>query len=171
VYCPAANIGLGYTWSTAENAEVFAEDAEMTDFKFTQRIIACAMRVHSALGPGLLESAYRECLSFELVRDGFFVEKEKPMPLVYSKVKLDCGYRVDIMVERRLILEIKAVDGLNEVHLAQLLTYLKLSDCRFGFLMNFNVLHLRDGIKRVVNKYDDSASSAKTSATSAVDVT
>ena len=78
------------------------------------------MRVHSSLGPGLLESAYRECLFFELMRGGFFVEKEKPMPLVYSDVKLDCGYRVDIIVERRLILEIKAVEGLNDVHLAQL---------------------------------------------------
>ena len=115
------------------------------------------MKVHSGLGPGLLESAYRECLFFELLRAGFFVEKEKPMPLVYSEVKLDCGYRVDIIVERCLILEIKSVEGLNDVHLAQLLTYLKLADYRLGFLMNFNVLHLRDGIRRVVNRYDDSA--------------
>jgi GxxExxY protein len=128
------------------------------------------MKVHSGLGPGLLESAYRECLFFELMRSGFFVEKEKPMPLVYSEVKLDCGYRVDIIVERRLILEIKAVEGLNDVHRAQLLTYLKLADCRLGFLMNFNVLHLRDGIRRVVNRYDDSAPSAKTSAASAVNL-
>jgi GxxExxY protein len=116
----------------------------------------------------LLESAYRECLAFELVRSGFFVEKEKPMPLVYSKVRLDCDYRVDIMVERRVILEIKAVEGLNDVHLAQLLTYLRLADCRLGLIMNFNVLHFRDGIRRVVNRYEDSAPSAKPSAASAV---
>lgn len=140
----------------------------LTNYELTQKVIGCAMKVHSGLGPGLLESAYRECLSFELMTAGFFVEKEKPMPLVYSRVKLDCGYRVDIMVERRLILEIKAVEGLNDVHLAQLLTYLKLADCRLGLIMNFNVLHLREGIRRVVNRFDDSATSAQTSALSAV---
>lgn len=90
------------------------------------------------------------------------------MPLVYSDVKLDCGYRVDIMVERRVILEIKSVEGINDIHLAQVLTYLRLADCRLGLIFNFNVLHLRDGIRRVVNKYEDSAPSAKTSASSAV---
>ena len=92
------------------------------------------------------------------------------MPLVYSKVRLDCGYRVDIMVERRLILEIKAVEAINDVHLAQVLTYLKLADLRLGLIMNFHVLHLRNGIRRVVNKYDDSAFSAESSASSAVNV-
>ncbi len=101
------------------------------------------MKVHSALGPGLLESAYKECLCFELTRAGLFAEKEKPMPLVYSKVRLDCGYRVDIMVERRLILEIKAVEAINDVHLAQVLTYLKLADLRLGLILNFHALHLR----------------------------
>jgi GxxExxY protein len=126
------------------------------------------MKVHSGLGPGLLESAYQECLCFELLKTGLYVEKQKPMPLIYSDVKLDCGYRVDIMVERRLILEIKSVEAINDIHLAQVLTYLKLADCRLGLIMNFNVVHLREGIRRVVNKYDDSASSAKTSASSAV---
>lgn len=125
------------------------------------------MKVHSGLGPGLLESAYKECLCFELRQAGFFVEKEKPMPLVYSEVKLDCGYRVDIMVERRLILEIKAVEAINDVHLAQVITYLKLADLRLG-LINFHVVHMRSGIRRVVNRYDDSASSAQTSPSSAV---
>jgi len=142
----------------------------LNNYEFTQRVIRCAMKVHTGLGPGLLESAYRECLRFELARNGFFVEKEKPMPLVYSEVKLNCGYRVDLMVERRLILEIKAVEGINDVHLAQLLTYLKLADCRLGLIMNFNVLHLRNGIRQVVNRYDDSAPSAKTSAASAVNL-
>jgi GxxExxY protein len=140
----------------------------MTDYELTQKVIGCAMKVHSALDPGLLESAYQECLCFELLRAGLYVEKQKPVPLAYSEVKLDCGYRVDVMVERRLILEIKSVEALNDIHLAQVLTYLRLANCRLALLMNFNVLHLRDGIRRVVNQYDDSASSAKTSASSAV---
>lgn len=98
------------------------------------------------------------------------MEKQKAMPLIYSEVKLDCGYRVDIMVERRLILEIKSVEAINDIHLAQVLTYLRLANCHLALLMNFNVLHLREGIRRVVNKYDDSASSAKTSASSAVNL-
>jgi GxxExxY protein len=140
----------------------------VTDYELTQTVIGCAMKVHTALGPGLLESAYQECLCFELMRAGLFAEKEKRMPLIYSEVKLDCGYRVDIMVERRLVLEIKAVEAINDVHLAQVLTYLKLADLGLGLILNFHVLHLRDGIKRVVNRFDDSASSAKTSAPSAV---
>lgn len=142
----------------------------MTDYELTQKVIGCAMRVHSGLGPGLLESAYQECLCFELIKAGLFVEKQKPMPLVYSQVKLDCGYRVDIMVERRLILEIKSVEAINDIHLAQVLTYLRLANCRLALIMNFNVLHLREGIRRVVNNYDDSASSAKASAPSAVNL-
>jgi GxxExxY protein len=140
------------------------------DHELTQAVIGCAMKVHSALGPGLLESAYQECLCYELITAGLFVEKQKPMPLVYSEVKLDCGYRVDIMVQKRLILEIKSVEAINDIHLAQVLTYLKLANCRLALIMNFNVLHMRDGIRRVVNQYDDSASSAKASAPSAVNV-
>ncbi len=124
----------------------------MTDYELTQKVIGCAMKVHSALGPELLESAYQECLCFELLRAGLNVEKQKPMPLVYSEVKLECGYRVDIMVERRLILEIKSVEAINDIHLAQVLTYLRLANCRLALLMNFNVLRLRDGIRRVVNQ-------------------
>jgi GxxExxY protein len=140
----------------------------MTDYELTQKVIGCAMKVHTALGPGLLESAYKECLCFELRMAGLIAEKEKPMPLIYSAVRLDCGYRVDILVENRLILEIKAVEAINEVHLAQVLTYLKLADLRLGLIMNFHALHLRNGIKRVVNRYDNSASSAETSVYSAV---
>ena len=142
----------------------------LTDYELTQKVIGCAMKVHSGLGPGLLESAYQECLCFELIKAGLFVEKQKPMPLVYSQVKLDCGYGVDIMVERRLILEIKSVEAINDIHLAQVLTYLRLANCRLALILNFNVLHLREGIRRVVNNYDDSASSAKTSAPSAVNL-
>lgn len=140
----------------------------MTDYELTQKVIGRAMRVHSALGPGLLESAYQECLFFELVKANLFVEKQKPMALVYADVKLECGYRMDLMVERRLILEIKSVEVINDIHLAQVLTYLKLANCPLGLIMNFKVLHLREGIRRVVNHYDDSASSAKNSAASAV---
>jgi GxxExxY protein len=140
----------------------------MTDYQLTQAVIGCAMRVHSALGPGLLESAYKECLCFELRQAVLFVEKEKPMPLVYADVKLGAGYRVDILVERRLIVEVKAVAGIDDVILAQVLTYLKLADLRLGLILNFHVVHLRNGIKRVVNHYEDSASSAKPSASSAV---
>lgn len=142
----------------------------MTDYQLTQKVIGCAMKVHSALGPGLLESAYKECLCFELRQAGLFVEKEKPMPLIYSEIKLDCGYRVDILVERRLVLEIKAVEAINDVVLAQVLTYLKLADLRLGLIFNFHVLHLRNGIRRVVNRYDDSASSAESSLSSAVNL-
>ncbi len=142
----------------------------MTDYELTQRVIGCAMKVHSGLGPGLLESAYQECLCFELIKAGLFVEKQKPMPLVYSQVRLDCGYRVDIMVERRLILEIKSVEAINDIHLAQVLTYLRLANCRLALILNFNVLHLREGIRRVVDNYDDSAPSAKASASSAVNI-
>jgi GxxExxY protein len=140
----------------------------LTDYQLTQSVIGRAMKVHTALGPGLLESAYKECLGFELREAGFFVEKEKPMPLVYSEVKLDCGYRVDILVERRLIIEIKAVEAINDVILAQVLTCLKLADLRLALIINFYALHLRDGIRRVVNRYDDSASSAESSAPYAV---
>src|SRR5260370_20135427 len=132
----------------------------LTNYELTQKVIGCAMKVHSGLGTGLLESAYQECLCFELLRSGLYVEKQKPMPLIYSEVKLDCGYRVDIMVERRLILEIKSVEAINDIHLAQVLTYLRLANCRLALILNFNVLHLRQGIRRVVNNYDDSASSA-----------
>jgi GxxExxY protein len=99
----------------------------------------------------LLESAYKECLFYELCRAGLAVEKEKPLPLVYECVKLECGYRVDLLVEGKLIIEIKAVEGLTDIHLAQVLTYLKLSNCKLGLLINFNLVLLKQGIKRVVN--------------------
>jgi len=114
-------------------------------------VIGCAIKVHSALGPGLLESAYQECLFYEITNKGVFVEKEKPMPLFYEAVKMECGYRVDLMVEGKLIIEVKSVEALNEVHLAQVLTYLRLSNCKLGLLLNFKVARMRDGIKRVIN--------------------
>ncbi len=119
----------------------------------TEKIIGCALKVHTMLGPGLLESAYKECLYYELMHSNIFVEKEKALPLIYKDVKLECGYRIDLMVEGTVVIEIKSVDTIAPVHLSQVLTYLKLSKNRFGLLINFNVVRLKDGIKRVVNGY------------------
>jgi GxxExxY protein len=123
----------------------------MTENELSKLVIGCAMKVHSALGPGLLESAYEECLFYEIAKQGAQVEKQKPMPLLYESVRMECGYRVDLMVGGKLIIEVKSVEALNEVHLAQILTYLKLSGCTLGLLLNFKVAHMRDGIKRVIN--------------------
>ncbi|MBG7610751.1 GxxExxY protein, partial [Polaribacter sp. BAL334] len=111
----------------------------------------CSLKVHKALGPGLLESAYEECLFYELRKRNLNVEKQKPLPLIYEEVKLDVGYRLDLFVENKVIIELKSVENLTDVHLAQILTYLKLSDCRLGLLINFNVALIKYGIKRVVN--------------------
>lgn len=118
--------------------------------ELTSSILKCAYKVHSALGPGLLESAYEECLHYELDKSGLDVIRQKPMPLIYQEKKLDLGYRIDLLIENKVILEIKSVEVLNPVHLAQLMTYLKLSGCRIGFLINSNVQSLKDGIKRVI---------------------
>jgi GxxExxY protein len=115
-----------------------------------KKVLDCSFQVHTALGPGLLESAYEECLFYELTQIGLNVQKQKVLPLVYKEVKLDAGYRIDLIVENNIIIEIKAVDSLSDIHLAQILTYLKLSNCKLGLLVNFNVRHLKDGIKRVI---------------------
>ena len=125
----------------------------MTINEASQFVIGKAIRVHSRLGPGLLESSYQECLYYEIKQAGLIAEKEKPLPLVYDDVRLECGYRIDLFVENRLVVEVKAVDALNDVHLAQVLTYLKLSDCKLGLLLNFNVAKLKHGIRRVVNNF------------------
>lgn len=106
--------------------------------------------MHTALGPGLLENAYEECLFYELKQSGLQVKRQKALPLVYKEVKMDSGYRVDLLVENRVIIELKAVERLNDVHTAQILTYLKLSNCEIGLLMNFNVTRLKQGIKRLI---------------------
>jgi GxxExxY protein len=117
----------------------------------TSQILKCAYDVHTALGAGLLESAYKECLCYKLTQSGLFVEKEKPMPLVFEEIKLEVGYRVDLLVEKSIVLELKSVESLTDVHTAQLLTYLKLGKFKLGYLMNFNVSSLKNGIKRFVN--------------------
>jgi GxxExxY protein len=114
------------------------------------RVIGCALRIHRNLGPGLLESAYKECLFYELRNEGFYVQKEISMPLVYGDVVLECGYRLDLFVERKLIIEAKSVEALNDVHTAQVLTYLRLSGAKLGLLINFNVTLLKDGIRRII---------------------
>ena len=123
----------------------------MTENELSKKILNASFKVHTSLGPGLLESSYKECLYYELRKDGLFVEKEKALPLVYEGVHLEIGYRIDLLVENKVIIELKSVEVLNDVHLAQILTYLKLSDCKLGLLMNFNVKSLKNGIKRVVN--------------------
>ncbi len=114
-------------------------------------IIACAMRVHRALGPGLLEKAYHQCLVHELKKSGLQVEVEKQMPLVYDEISVDTGYRIDLIVENKIIVELKAVESLNEIHISQTLTYMKLSNCELGLIINFNVTLLKQGIKRLIN--------------------
>jgi len=124
----------------------------MTENEISEKIIGCAIEVHKSLGPGLLESAYLECLNYELQKSGLKVEKQKSLPLIYKEVKLDAGYRLDLIVENKVIIEIKSVEALNDIHTAQVLTYLKLSGCKLGLLINFNVLRVVDGLKRLVNK-------------------
>lgn len=124
----------------------------MTENQISEKIIGCGIQVHKELGPGLLESSYEECLYYELVQGGLAVEKQKGLPLLYKEVKLDCGYRIDLIVENKVIIEVKSVQELNDIHLAQILTYLKLSKCKLGLLMNFNEVLLKDGIKRIVNR-------------------
>ncbi|MGC8561004.1 MAG: GxxExxY protein [Phycisphaerae bacterium] len=119
----------------------------------SQEILSAAMAVHSPLGPGLLESAYEECLTYELRKRGVGVATQVELPVAYNGVKIDAGYRIDMMVADKVIVEIKAVDELAPIHQAQILTYLKLSGIKVGLLLNFNVEHMRDGIKRMVNKF------------------
>ena len=119
----------------------------------TEKIIGCAIEVHKGIGPGLLESAYEECLCYELAQNGLAFRRQVPLPVVYKGVNLDCGYRLDIIVEDLVILEIKAVDRLIAIHEAQLLSYLRMLDMRVGLLLNFHSSVLKDGLKRIVNNF------------------
>ena len=123
----------------------------MTENEISNKILGCAIEVHKQLGPGLLESAYQECLFFELKEQGLKVRKEVPMPITYKDVKLDHGYRIDLLVEEKVVIEIKTVELLNDVHTAQVLTYLKLGGYKHGLLLNFHVSILKNGIKRIIN--------------------
>ena len=125
----------------------------LNENQIASKIIGCAIDVHKSLGPGLLESAYKECLYYKLKMESLSVEKEKPMPLHFESVKLEVGYRVDLLVENKVVIELKSVEQLNDVYLAQTLTYLKLGGYKLGLLINFNVSLLKNGIKRVINGY------------------
>lgn len=122
----------------------------MTENDLSGIIIGCAIEVHRILGPGLLESAYRECLYFELVNKGLLVQKDKPMPIIYKEIKLDHGYRIDLLVAGKVVVELKTVEALHDVHTAQVLTYLKLGNYKLGLLLNFHVTVLKYGIKRII---------------------
>jgi len=123
----------------------------MTENEISKIVLDSAIQVHRALGPGLLESAYQKCLAHELFQQGLFIETEKGLPLVYKEVEMEVGYRVDIFVNHKVIVEIKSVDALNDIHLAKVLTYLKLSESKLGLLFNFNTTLLKNGFRRVVN--------------------
>jgi len=128
--------------------------------QITGRIIGAAIEVHKTLAPGLLESAYEACLAYELHQLGYKVEQQKPLPVIYKEVKLDCGYRLDLAVEDVVIVEIKAIEQLAPIHDAQVISYLRLADNRVGLVINFHVTLLKYGVKRIVNNFPDSAHSA-----------
>ncbi|MBW2596788.1 MAG: GxxExxY protein [Deltaproteobacteria bacterium] len=123
--------------------------------KLSSKIIGVAIEVHKVLGPGLLESAYEECICYELNLRGFSLERQKPLAVRYKGIKLDCGYRLDVVVENAIILELKSCERIEPIHKAQLLTYLKLSGLHLGLVLNFNVPVMRDGIVRIVNELDE----------------
>ncbi len=124
----------------------------MTENEIASIVFDASLKIHKDIGPGLLESAYEECLFYELNEMRLLVEKQKPMPLIYNEVKMDIGYRLDLLVENKVVIEVKACEGLTDVHLAQVLTYLKLTNCKLGLLINFNVALLKNGFRRIVNK-------------------
>ena len=121
------------------------------DNQITEKIIGAAIEVHKALGPGLLESAYQECLFFELKKQGLNVKKEVSLPILYKDIKLDHGYRIDLLVEDKIVLELKTVEKFTDVHTAQILTYLKLGHFPLGLLINFHTKLLKNGLKRFIN--------------------
>jgi len=123
----------------------------MTENEIASIVFKTSLQIHKNLGPGLLESTYQECLYHEIQKRGLFIEKQKPLPLIYNDTKLEIGYRIDLMIENKFIVEIKSVEALNDIHLAQILTYLKLSNCRLEMLINFNVILIKHGVKRVIN--------------------
>jgi GxxExxY protein len=144
-------ISFSYTENHRVKSQRFTEEKmiiAMEINEITEKVIGCAIEVHKLLGPGLLESAYEECLSFELPAKGLNIQRQKAVPVVYKEIKLDCGYRIDILVENTVVIELKTVDAFNPVHEAQILTYMKFSQKSIGLLINFNVTLLKNGLKR-----------------------
>ncbi len=125
----------------------------MENSYLSKEIIGCAIEVHRSIGPGMLESAYEECLAYELMKKGLKIERQKPIPIVYKDIKLECGYRLDLLVEDTFILELKSVDEIAPVHQAQILTYMRFAKIRYGLIINFNVTVLKNGIRRYVLGY------------------
>ena len=129
----------------SQRKEVFMEFDPLS-----KEIIGCAIEVHKLLGPGLLESAYEECLVYELLNKSYQIDRQKPIPVMYKNIRLDCGYRLDLLVEKRIIVELKSIDEITLVHEAQILTYMRFSNIKIGLLINFNVTLLKNGLKRFV---------------------
>jgi GxxExxY protein len=152
--------------SKPNNAET-AEIRPVVENVLTDQIIGCAIEVHRHLGPGLLEAVYEECLCYELSQIGLRFERQVHLPLSYKGIKLECGHKLDLVVEDSVVVELKAIDELAPIHQAQLLTYLKTSNKKVGLLINFNVQYLKNGLKRVVNHYAGPALKPQTSAVSA----
>lgn len=153
-------------WSLRKKNKLFtAEGTEVNEEKrlnkITETILGVAINIHRALGPGLLESTYEACMVYDLSQTGLRVEQQKSLPVVYRGVKLECGYRLDLMIETEVIVEIKSIEKLLPIHKAQLMSYLKLSGCKVGLLINFNVEVLKDGIQRVVNNFPGSPHSPR----------
>ncbi|HET7626718.1 MAG TPA: GxxExxY protein [Verrucomicrobiae bacterium] len=130
-------------------------------FGITEQVIGACIGIHKQLGPGLLQSAYEECLCYELSQRGIQFERQEPLPVTYKNVRLDCGYKLDLVIEGKIILELKTVENLLPIHEAQLLTYLKLSGLTLGLLINFNVPVLKNGIKRIANNFVESSASLR----------
>ncbi len=122
----------------------------MSENEISKIVFECGLKIHKALGPGLLESVYEECLNYELLQSGLMVERQKPLPVIYESIKLETGYRADFLIDNKLIVEIKAIECLHDIHMAQILTYLKFANCKLGLLINFNTLLFKDGVKRVI---------------------
>jgi GxxExxY protein len=125
----------------------------MSENDLAKIVFELGLKVHRKLGPGLLEHTYEECLFYEIKKAGLFAEKQKGLPLIYEEVKLDLGYRLDLFIEQKLIVEIKAVEAINDIHLSQLLTYLKITGCKLGLLINFNSVLFKSGVRRIINGY------------------
>ncbi len=122
----------------------------MNENELSKIVFEAGLKIHRQLGPGLLESSYEECLYYELMKTGLKIERQRALPLVYESVKLDAGYRTDLLIEKKLIVEIKSVDALNDIHVSQVLTYMKLSGCKLGLLINFNTVLFKEGVKRLI---------------------
>lgn len=122
----------------------------MKENSITKAVLRAAFTVHTQLGPGLLESAYEACLAHEIALLGFVVERQVPMPLIYKEIKMETGYRLDLLIQKKIIVEVKAIEAFTDVHIAQMITYLKLSNCKIGLLINFHVSSLKNGIKRII---------------------